>query len=204
MEMPRAYKETQAAGEFTPIDLGGHYLIIKQVEEMTDRNGKPMVKISFDTADNDSQPHYFADQFRADIRPDKKWPYNGVVYMSTTDQDGNCSRNFKGFTTSAEKSNPGFSIQWGDRFCDCLKNKLIGGIFREELGYYNGKETHQRKIAWFCSNEKVADAKVPEPYETKDYKAWKDSDNLMNGAPVAGDPEWMNIPEDAGDDLPFK
>ena len=140
MQKPQNYEQTQAAGEFINIELGGHYLVIKQVEEMTNKNGKPMIKISFDTADNDKQPHYFADRFRNDIRPDKKWPNNGVYYMNTEDSEEKCSRTFKGFTTSVEKSNPGFSVQWGDGFAACFKNKLVGGIFREELGVYNDKE----------------------------------------------------------------
>ena len=201
MQKPNNYEKTQAAGEFTPIDLGGHYLVIKQVEEMTNKNGKPMIKISFDTADNDSQPHYFADRFRNDIRPDKKWPNNGVSYMNTEDQEGNCSRTFKGFTTSVENSNPGFSVVWGDGFAVCFKNKLIGGIFREELGVYQGKEIHQRKLQWFCSNDKVADAKIPETYETDEHKAWRESGGLTT-SPADKD-GWMNIPEGVDEELPF-
>lgn len=201
MQKPNNYEKTQAAGEFTPIDLGGHYLVIKQVEEMTNKNGKPMIKISFDTADNDSQPHYFADRFRNDIRPDKKWPNNGVSYMNTEDQEGNCSRTFKGFTTSVENSNPGFSVVWGDGFAACFKNKLIGGIFREELGVYQGKETHQRKLQWFCSNDKVADAKIPETYETDEHKAWRESGGLTTSP--ADKYGWMNIPEGVDEELPF-
>ena len=202
MQMPNNYKETQAAGEFTPINLGGHYLVIKQVEETKNKNGDPMIKISFDTADNDSQPKYFSNQFRNDIRPDKKWPANGVTYMNVNDQNGNCSRSFKGFTTSVEKSNPGFTVQWGDQFAACFKNKLIGGIFREELGFYNGKETHQRKIAWFCANEKVETATIPDPAETKEHKSWRESGGLTS-AP-ADKEGFMNIPDNIDDEeLPF-
>lgn len=202
MDMPLNYKETQAAGEFVPIELGGHYLVIKQVEELKDKNGNPMIKISFDTADNDKQPHYFADQFRNDIRPDKKWPGNGVTWINVNDQDGKCSRSFKGFTTSAERSNPGFTVQWGAAFCGCLKNKLIGGVFREELGYYNNKETHQRKIAWFCANEKVAEASIPGVFETKEHKSWRESGGLTTARPDADG--FMNIPDNVTDEeLPF-
>lgn len=202
MQKPNNYENTAAAGEFTPIELGGHYLVIKQVEEIQSKSGIPMIKISFDTADTDRQPHYFADQFRADIWPDKKWPANGVMYMTTEDANKNCTRNFKGFTTSAERSNPGFTIQWGDSFCACLKNKLIGGVFREELGVYNGRETHQHKLAWFCSNEKVADAAVPDVYETKKHKDWAAGGSL-NSPMQQADTGFMNIPDSIDDELPF-
>ena len=201
MQMPNSYKETRAAGEFTPVELGGHYLVIKQVEELINKNGGQMVKISFDTADNDKQPHYFADQFRSDIRPDKKWPANGVAWINVNDSEGKCSRNFKGFTTSVEKSNPGFSIVWGDQFCNALKNKLVGGIFREEIGVYNGKETHQRKLAWFCAADRVPEAKVPDPVETKEYESWKASGGLTTAPADANG--FMNVPEGMQEELPF-
>lgn len=201
MQMPNGYNETQAAGEFTPIELGGHYLVIKQVVEDTNKNGGQMIVVSFDTADNDKQPHYFADRFRNDIRPNKKWPANGVAYINVNDQAGKCSRTFKGFTTSVEKSNPGFSVVWGDGFAASFKNKLIGGIFREELGVYQGKETHQRKLQWFCSNEKVADAQVPEVYETEEHKSWKASGGLTTAK--ADSDGFMNIPDGIDEELPF-
>ena len=201
MNKPNEYDTTRAAGEFTPIELGGHYLVIKQVEELTSKTGLPMIKISIDTTDTDKQPHYFADQFRNDIRPDKKWPNNGVIYMTTEGSDGKCTRNFKGFTTSVEKSNPGFSIQWGDAFCSSLKNKLVGGVFREELGVYNNKETHQRKLAWFCANERVADATVPDPFETEEHKSWNQSGGITS-APADAE-GFMNIPDNAQEELPF-
>ena len=201
MQKPNNYENTQAGGEFTPIELGGHYLVIKQVEEVTNKSGNPMIKISFDTADNDKQPHYFADRFRSDIRPDKKWPGNGVAWINVNDSGGKCSRNFKGFTTSAEKSNPGFSIVWGDQFCACLKNKMIGGVFREELGIYNGKETHQHKLAWFCSSDKVQEAKIPDPVETEEHKNWISSGGISTAPADANG--FVNVPESLQEELPF-
>lgn len=72
MNKPNNYDNTQAAGEFTPVELGGHKLIIKQVTETTSKNGKPMIVVLFDFAPDDKQPGYFMEQFKNDIRPDKK------------------------------------------------------------------------------------------------------------------------------------
>lgn len=33
MKKPANYDNTQASGEFTPVELGGHFLIIRDVEE---------------------------------------------------------------------------------------------------------------------------------------------------------------------------
>ena len=74
MQKPNNYENTQAQGEFTPVELGGHKLIIKQVNETASKNGKPMIVVLFDFAQDDIQPGYFTEQFKNDIRPDKKWP----------------------------------------------------------------------------------------------------------------------------------
>ena len=72
MNKPNNYENTQAAGEFTPVELGGHKLVIKQVNETKSKTGKPMIVVLFDFARDDKQPGYFEKMFRDDIRPDKK------------------------------------------------------------------------------------------------------------------------------------
>ena len=34
MQKPNNFDNTRASGEYTPVSLGGHHLIIKKVEEM--------------------------------------------------------------------------------------------------------------------------------------------------------------------------
>lgn len=199
MQKPNNYEKVQAAGEFTPLELGGHILVIKQVEEMTSKTGKPMLKVSFDTADNDKQPHYFADQFRNDIRPDKKWPNNGTVYILRDDADANCSRNFKTFTTSVEKSNPGFQIVWGDSFAQCFKNKIVGGVFGIVHDAYEGREVNKRQLRWFRSSDKVNEAKIPNEIETEEHKRLA----FSAGTAHTDSNGFMNIPDGIDEELPF-
>ena len=199
MQKPNNYEKVQASGEFTPIELGGHVLVIKQVEELTSKTGKPMIKVSFDTADNDKQPHYFVDQFRNDIRPDKKWPNNGTVYILRDDSDGNCSRNFKTFTTSVEKSNPGFQIAWGDSFAQCFKNKIVGGVFGVVHDAYNGRAINKRQLRWFRSADKVFEAEIPNETETEEHKRLAFS---AGTAPTDAN-GFMNIPDGIDEELPF-
>ena len=111
MKKPNNYENTQVQGEFTPVELGGHKLVIKQVEERTSRNGKPMIVVYFDFAPGDKQAGYFTEAFKNDIRPDKKWSNQATNYIPTEDNDGNCSRSFKTFLTCIEHSNNGFSTQ---------------------------------------------------------------------------------------------
>lgn len=200
MNKPNNYDNTQAAGEFTPVELGGHKLIIKQVTETTSKNGKPMIVVLFDFAPDDKQPGYFMEQFKNDIRPDKKWPNQATNYILTEDSDGNCNRSFKTFMTCVEHSNQGFATQWGDNFGQQFKNKLIGGVFGPQKEYYNDKELQKRVLRWFISVDRIADATVPELSETQAYK------NHKNGYPAGATPSgdgFMNVPDGVDEELPF-
>ncbi len=199
MQKPNGYEETQAQGEFTPVELGGHQLVIKQVNEKLSKNGKPMIVVLFDFAPDDTQAGYFMEQFKNDIRPEKKWPNQATQYILTDDENGKCSRPFKTFTTCVEHSNAGFETKWGDKFCEQFKNKKIGGIFGEQMDFYDGKEKKKRILRWFCSSDKVADAQIPEMSESAAYKAYK-----ANGGMPASTDGFMNIPDSIDDEeLPF-
>ena len=39
-DKPAGYDEVQAGGDFTPIELGGHKLVIKKLEEVTTSTGR--------------------------------------------------------------------------------------------------------------------------------------------------------------------
>ena len=78
MQKPNNYDNVTVGGDFIPVALGGHHMVIKGVEERVSSTNKPMVVVAFDFAKNDSQPNYFSESFKADTRPDKKWPHNGT------------------------------------------------------------------------------------------------------------------------------
>lgn len=199
---PTDYDKTPASSGYEPPELGGHKLVIKQVSEKQSKTGKPMIVVLFDFADDDKQPGYFSEQFANDIRPDKKWPNQATQYILTEDADGKCTRNFKTFTTCVEHSNAGFSVQWEDKFCQCFKGKKIGGVFGEQMDYYNGEEKKKRVLRWFVSLDKVADAAVPDMSETKAYKEYKQGGGMPNyGTP--GEDGFMNIPDGIDEELPF-
>lgn len=197
MVKPNGYDEAKAGGDFTPIELGGHHLVIKQVSERMNKNNKPMIVVSFDCASNDKQPGYFMEQFKNDFRPDKKWSNQATAYINVYDQDGKTSRAFKTFTTCVEHSNTGFTTQWGDNFCQQFKDKKIGGVFGEQMDYYNGDEKKKRVLRWFVSSDKVADTQIPEITETNAYKAYKE-----NGTPATGT-DFMNILDSIDEEIPF-
>lgn len=185
---PAGYDEVQTGGEFTPIELGGHKLIIKALEECKASNGNTYLKISFDTTSDDKQPNYFSDQYKNDTRDQKKW--GGVATVFPTDKEGRTSKTFKQFCTSIERSNNS-QIQWGAGFEASIVGKKIGGVFGEEEYIGNdGTVKTARKLFWWRSVEGLADAKVPDK-RTVD----KPADNGTG---------WMAIPDASEIDLPFK
>ena len=164
MLKPNGYDEART-GEFTPVELGGHYAIIKQVTEMTNKNGNPMVVVLIDFADNDKQAKYHSTAFKNDDREDKKWPFNGSKYINVQDYNDpkKTSTDFKRFCKSFEHSN-NCEVQWTDSNWGAqFKNKRIGVVYGEEENEYDGKITMRHSLRWFCSWDKVKDQSIPKP-----------------------------------------
>ncbi len=187
---PEGYDEVQAGREFTQIQLGGHKLLIKKLEECKASNGNSYLKVTFDTAQDDVQPGYYAEQYAGDTRDKKKW--GGVATIFPTDNEGKTSKTFKQFCTSIERSNNS-KIQWGAGFEASIVGKVIGGIFGEEE-YLNqmGEVKTARKLFWWRSVDGVADAKVPEKRALKQDEGYSvDKDGFIN------------IPDGIDEELPF-
>lgn len=196
MQQPNNFENVKAGGDFTPVELGGHYCIIKQVKETVSSTGKPMVVVCFDFDKNDRQPGYMTESFKADVRPDKKWPYNGTKWIPTEDRDGNCSKSFKSFITSFEKSN-NCTVVWGDKFEAQFKNKKIGAVYGEVEEEYNGELKTRRQVRWFCTIDRVSTATIPEKQTASG------NGNGSAASSPAGSSDFMAIPDGAEEELPF-
>ena len=194
MQKPNSFDDVNAGGEFTPIALGGHHAVIVSVKEQKSSTGKDMVVVALDFAKNDSQPGYFKDQFDKDTRSEKKWPYQGVQYIVTEDADGKCSRSFKGFITSFERSN-NVTTNWGDKFVNQFKNKKIGVVYGEVEEEYNGEIKTRHRIRWFCEDAKADSQNVP------DKKYYTGTINKPAAKP--NDDGFMSIPEGTDEEIPF-
>lgn len=196
MIKPNGFEETREFGEYTPLELGGHKLVIMKVEECETSNGNQYIKVSFDTAKDDIQPNYYSNQYKQDTRDNKKW--SGVTTVFPTDNEGKTSRVFKTFCTSVEKSNAGFKMVWGEQFCNVLKGKAVGGVFgEEEYVDGNGEIKTARKLRWFRSIEGVMDADVP----AKKTAQRTDAQDLAYDKAHDYTGNWVDIGAD--DDLPF-
>ena len=201
MQKPNGFDEAKEFGGFTPVELGGHYAVIKQVTERSTSNGKPMVVVLFDFCNPDPQENYFSNQFQSDNREDKKWPYAGSMYLMVQDWNdpSKTNKNFKTFCTSFKKSN-GTDItcggkSWGQQF----KGKKIGVVFGEVENEFDGKITMRRNPRWFCSWDNVETAGIPRP-------------KYLNGSgPATANQQtdqatvnsFVDIPNDMVDEIPF-
>lgn len=194
MNKPSGYDEVQVGGGFTPVDLGGHYCQIKQVAERKSSTGKDMIVVVFDFVKPDAQEGYFMEQFKNDVREDKKWPFAGSKYIMVNDyqEPSKTSRQFKSFCTCVENSNS-YQIQWGGAdWAAQFKGKKIGAVYGEEEHEYDGKVSKRRLVRYFCSLDAVKDAKIPEAKLLKNVSR-----------PAANDTSFVNIPEGTEEEIPF-
>lgn len=202
MQKPSDYDSVQAYGENKPLEPGGHIMKIVKVEETVSKGGNPMLMIYLDTDKSDKQPQYFKQRYDNDARAEKKWPC--IVYQLTEDvQNGGTNPGFKTFITSVEKSNSSsFKVLWGDKFCECFKGKLVGGVFRREQFV-----TQKGKLAWSvkcCAFRSVAaineGVEIP---EDRPYKP-KEGEPVPVGANVVVNTETGEVTtEYTDDDYPF-
>lgn len=163
MQKPNGYDEARESGGYTPVELGGHYAVVKQVVEKQSSTGKPMIVVLFDFCEPDKQPGYFAESFESDNREDKKWPFAGTKYIMVQDfQDTNkTSRQFKTFCSCVEKSN-NMTISWGGSdWSKQFKGKKIGVIYGEEEQEYDGEKSMRTLPRFFCQWERVKGAAIP-------------------------------------------
>jgi hypothetical protein len=201
MQKPSGYDEAQAGGEFTPVDLGGHYAIIKQVSERQSSTGKDMIVVLYDFTSPDKQEGFFSKQFNNDDRPEKKWPFAGTKYIMVNDYNDptKTSRAFKTFCTCVEKSN-NYQIAWGgNAWSQQFKNKFVGVVFGEEESEYDGKIRMRRVPKWFCTTDKVKDQSIPAP---KYLNGVGPAQAQQNTSTESADP-FLNIPEGIDEEIPF-
>lgn len=194
MNKPTGYDDVKVGGDFTPITLGGHHLIIKGVREEKNKDGKDMLVAAYDFAKNDSQPGYFSDQFEKDVRPDKKWPFAGTKWIMVNDYNDSSkvSKDFKRFITSVEVSN-GIEVNWGDKFAEQFKGKRVGGVFGEVEEEYNGEIRKKHLLRWFCEDGKADGASIP------NIKAL----NNNNSSSGSSSTDFMKIPDSVAEEIPF-
>lgn len=195
MNKPKDFDTARATGEYTPLAAGGYVCRIVGVEETKSKAGRDMLKIALDIAEGKEQGR-FMNEFKADTRPDKKWPNSGIMYQLTLDQNGNTNGGFKSFTNCVVDSNNGFQIAWGKDFAMCFKDKLVGVLFgREQYANQNGELRWSVKPKFFKTAEQI---------RTDDFKT--PEDKLYNRSAQSGgsgQPFGVGFSDISDEDIPF-
>ena len=188
--------------DFTPIELGGHKGIIMKAEEYTSpQSGKTSLKVSVDTAKDDKQPEYFKEQYKNDVRIDRKWSNSAIKYISLGEEE-NQVKMLKSFITAYENSN-GCQFDWNKNW-EQLTSKKIGIVFgMEEYENQAGELKTVNKLREFRSIDKIDNIKIPKVKKLDnsyvDYEEYINSKNSSN-EPFS---DFGNIVEISSDSLPF-
>ena len=187
--------------DFTPIELGAHKGIIMKAEEYTSpQSGKTSLKVSVDTAKDDKQPEYFKEQYKNDVRIDRKWSNSAIKYVPIGEEE-NQIKMLKSFITAYENSN-GCQFDWNKDW-EQLTGKKIGIVFgMEEYENQAGELKTVNKLREFRSIDKIDNIKIPKVKKLDgtyvDYEEYINSKNSSN-EPFS---DFGNIVEFT-DELPF-
>ena len=187
--------------DYSPIELGGHKGIIMKAEEYTSpQSGKTSLKVSVDTAKDDKQPEYFKEQYKNDVRIDRKWSNSAIKYVPIGEEE-NQIKMLKSFITAYENSN-NCQFDWNKDW-EQLTGKKIGIVFgMEEYENQAGELKTVNKLREFRSIDKIDNIKIPKVKKLDgtyvDYEEYINSKNSSN------DPfsDFGNIVE-ISDELPF-
>ena len=195
MSLP-SYDKSRRRKSFELLPKGAYVVkILSAKEEKNKSNNGRHLTIAFDIAEGEYKDFYRG-QFDESDGEDKKWPRDGVYYLTVPD-DG-CqdyvTTNWSSFFADLEDSNNGFVFD-GD--LKSLKGKLIGGKFHNEQSEWSGNVYDHTRLRWTC----VAD-------DVRNGKAGKMPNDKLVSRPAGGgldglDGELFDIPEDSDDGIPF-
>lgn len=184
------YATTQAYSDETGLPKGGYVCKILNAQVKDGQKGQ-YIQIAYDIAEGEFE-NYFKKLYDAKKDEDKKWSTYFFLNIPTDDgseKDGWTKRTFKTFTNALEDSNEGYHFDWDETK---FKGKLVGGLFRyEEYQRQDGKIGRSTKMNKSCSVAKIHSGNYKLP-----------DDKLLN-KPTNNATDFMNIPDDITEEIPF-
>ena len=157
MEKINNWNEVEAKGmdDFRGLPIGAYECIIKDARiNHNEQSGKDTFKVSIDIASGEYKD-YFQKMYEADTRIDRKWNNNAVRYLA---YEGDNVAYFKGFITTVENSNVGYTWDWDETK---LKGKKVCGVFQyEEYEKQDGTKDVKVRLNKFRSLDKMKDIEV--------------------------------------------
>ena len=163
---PKDYDSVKV-GEPRILPAGGYICKILNAEETTSRNGKPMLKVSFDIDEGEFKG-YFKDLFEgwkenSDDPATVRWPFTGTKWVMFYNSEGKTNRDFKSFCTALEDS--GTKVWINDTFdVNGLRGATLGMIFRREEHEYNNARSWRTVPVGFRSVKTIEEGSfnIPE------------------------------------------
>lgn len=178
------YDKVQVYTERERLPIGGYILKILNAEEKSYDWGGVLV-ISFDVAEGDYEG-YYKDDYKNQQQEDKKWKGNIRINLPKDDgseKDGWTKRSFKTIIQAIEESNNGFHWDWNEKK---LKDKLIGGLFRNKEYEYNEKKGFFTECCKLVSIDTIKNGKFKVPAD-KLLGSSATSDTSYGGDPTQDD-----------------
>lgn len=170
--------EAKRMDDFRGLPIGAYECVIKDARlNHNEETGKNTLKISIDIASGEYKD-YFLKAYETDTRIDRKWNNNAVRYLA---YEGDNVAFFKGFITTIENSNVGYTWDWDETK---LKGKKVCGVFQyEEYEKQDGTKGIKVRLSKFRSLDKLKDIEV------------SDSIKMLDGSYVSYD-DYMERKED--------
>lgn len=156
-------------GTFEKLTAGGHKCIIKQAIETQSSTGKPMIVVSYDTTEEDTQPNYYMNDWMSREGDKKKWRGTHNIVMGNEYS----MKNLKQLCTAIQDSNgmeeDSFISEEGEVRLDAMKGLKVGIIFREEeyepqsadYKFKDGKWPTVTKSFMFCNYVEAFGRQIP-------------------------------------------
>lgn len=187
MEKIENWSEIEAKGmeDFKALPIGVYECVIKKAEvHKNQETGKESFKVTIDIASGEYKD-YFQRRYDTNTDMNKKWDNNATRYLAF---QGDNASYFKGFITSVENSNVGYTWNWDET---TLTGKKICGVFQyEEYEKQDGSKAVKVRLNKFRSLDKMNEAKDNLGYNVRllngtymtidDYNERKEEKNNAN------------------------
>lgn len=201
----KAFKDFEAAQEAAKrqggerLPIGAYVCQIKNVQYVTGENGNSdRIDILFDIAEGDFKD-FFKNKYDADESEDKKWKGRKSIYIPKDDgseKDGWTKNTFAKWTNAFEDSNPKYKWDWKE---EKWKGLLVGIVFGETGTVINGRDIVYTEPRFAVDVKKVRDGSAP----SAKFVSKKGYNGNNTGSTSSGSNEFMNIPADADEEIPF-
>ena len=199
MEKINDWEKVEAKGmeDFKALPIGAYECVIKEANvHKSETSGKESFRVAVDIASGEYKD-YFQNRYDKNTNMNKNWDNNATRYLAF---QGDNVAYFKGFITSVENSNVGYTWDWDETK---LVGKKICGVFQyEEYENQEGKKGVKVRLTKFRSLDKIKEIEV------------SDSVRLLNGSYMSIDDynqqknnstaPFNDLVETTDDDMPFE